>query len=377
MKKILTFLAFVSLTATTPSFAQFQANVRADGNRIIFSIRPNTNVSQIGFSTIEFFLRYPAATPAFAYGDLIENTTNFPGIGNFKVVAEPQVDGFKIDHFIYTAPEVITPKKDFAANVIYDILSVDLIGTPNVIAEMQFVHKDNEDPFYLVITDGVGQDARSGSSNTLFFPTTTTEGSGANTIYKMSLANVPVPVKFLSFFALKSGDDAKLNWTVENDTENRYFELERSTDGRSFKTFSKVEALGNGKTVNNYSSSDLQLSKMGSKSIYYRIKQVDKDGTSTYSTIRTIGVERFGVAVNLYPNPARSITKLVYEAEKPGRGNVLIRDMNGKLITQVATQFVAGINQQELNVTALPAGDYNVSITGTGYNHVVKLTKIY
>jgi hypothetical protein len=188
--------------------------------------------------------------------------------------------------------------------------------------------------------------------------------------------NIVLPVKFLSFIALKSGDDAKLSWTVENDADNRYFELERSKDGREFKAFAKIDALGNGKAVNTYSLTDVRISNVGSKVVYYRVKQVDKDGTITYSNIRNLGIERNGIAVSIYPNPARSITKLVFDAEKAGRGNVLIRDMNGKLVQQVASQFIAGVNQQELNVSNLAAGEYNVTITGTGFDHTLKLTKV-
>jgi hypothetical protein len=371
MKKILSLI--LTFMVVMSSFGQFQGTMRATGNLLTFSLRPDANATSVGFSTIEFFLRYPIAQPQIAYGDIVENSTNFPGIGNFKVVSEPASGGFRIDHFIYTAPEPITTFTNYTANTTYDIITVPLGGS-EVIPSLEFVHRENEDPFYFVVTDQIGVDRRPASLENYFFPTTTVTGPVGTRVYSMSLTNVALPVKFLSFYALKTGDDAKLNWTVENDEDNASFDIERSTDGRTYSKFATVMALENGKSVNTYNGLDSRLSGLNSNTIYYRIKQLDKSGTALYSPIRTLNVNATGSA-SLFPNPARTISKLVIDAPGSAKASIVLRDATGKQAMLVNTSLVKGINQVDLNVATLAAGEYVVSVMADGVQHTLKMTK--
>lgn len=192
----------------------------------------------------------------------------------------------------------------------------------------------------------------------------------------VQVSNISLPVKFLSFFAIKNGDDAKLNWTVESDENNNFFEVERSTDGRVYRPLSKVAAKANGRSVNTYESADFALSKLGSNQVFYRIKQVDRDGQITFSNIRNLNAVRRGTPVQLFPNPVKSITKLVIDADAPGKASITIRDMGGKLVQQINTLLVRGVNQQDLNVASLASGEYTVLVVGEGFNHTLKLNKI-
>lgn len=187
--------------------------------------------------------------------------------------------------------------------------------------------------------------------------------------------NAVLPVKFISFYALKSGDAGKLTWTVNDDANNKYFDVERSIDGRSYKTFTTVDALGNGQAINTYTAIDPVLSKQGVKNIYYRIKQVDRNGTSIYSLIRILNVDS-DVPLSLYPNPARTVTKLILDAPEPGKASVILRDAAGRQLQLINMELVKGINQKDINVSALPSGEYNVSVVGTSLNQTIKLSKI-
>jgi hypothetical protein len=188
--------------------------------------------------------------------------------------------------------------------------------------------------------------------------------------------SVVLPVKFLSFYALKNDDNAKLNWTVEGDEENKYFEVERSTDGRVFKPIAKINAVGNGRSVNTYETVDQRLSGLGANTVFYRIKQTDINGNIVYSSIKNLNATRRSTPVQIIPNPAKTTTKLVFDADNAGKGTILVRDMQGKMVLQYTTTLVKGINQQELNVAALASGDYNVTVTGQGFTHTLKLSKI-
>jgi hypothetical protein len=377
-------LSFGFLAALAINSALYSQTLQASlgpgsaANRVKIFVKSSAAVPTSNISTLQFNLGISDAIDPRPTITVFPNTTNFPSVvWQIQNVVE---GGFY--HYSLTTPT--SP------------IIVNSLNTTNEVevCEIEFLNGPvgPNDVRLITLPGGGAADPK----NRLFLATGTPSSDDAVGLYftrpgvvvvnnpsyegtlnsTATVSNIALPVKFLSFIALKSGDDAKLSWTVENDVDNRYFELERSKDGREFKAFAKIDALGNGKAVNTYSLTDVRISNVGSKVVYYRVKQVDKDGTITYSNIRNLGIERNGIAVSIYPNPARSITKLVFDAEKAGRGNVLIRDMNGKLVQQVTSQFIAGVNQQELNVSNLAAGEYNVTITGTGFDHTLKLTKV-
>ena len=175
---------------------------------------------------------------------------------------------------------------------------------------------------------------------------------------------------------MKSADNARLSWTVASDDQNKYFDIERSTNGRGYTAFARVNALSNGQAINTYESTDPALSKLGSKDLYYRIKQVDKSGGAVYSVIRNLNLNQNSLGISLYPNPARSISKLIVDAPAPSKAILIIRDATGKQLQVTNLQFVKGINQKDINVSSLPAGDYNVSVVSESLNQTIKLSKL-
>ncbi len=189
-------------------------------------------------------------------------------------------------------------------------------------------------------------------------------------------AAITLPVNFKSFYALKSGDDAKLTWDISNDDNNSHFQVLRSSDGRNFKSIQRINALGNGNSDNTYETVDFSLSKIGSREIYYQIQQFDKDGQNTKSAVRMLSVDGLGKAVTAFPNPARTSTKLVVDAPEGGKGNIIMRDAIGRQVQVINAQFNRGINQFDLNVMNLSSGDYNIQVSGGGIQETIKLTKI-
>ena len=191
----------------------------------------------------------------------------------------------------------------------------------------------------------------------------------------LGVGNVSLPTKFLSFFATKSGDIANLTWTVENEENNAYFEVERSLDGRNFTKVSQVQALHNGRSSNTYTTPDANISRLGVKTIYYRIRQVETSGQVVYSEIRQVNLVDKNFIASLYPNPVKTSTKLVIDAPEAGKATVIIRDATGKKGKAISLQLVKGMNQQQLDATMFAAGDYNVTIASEKLNQTIKMTK--
>jgi hypothetical protein len=95
----------------------------------------------------------------------------------------------------------------------------------------------------------------------------------------------PLPVNLLNFSAEKTNDYIQINWQTSSEINNQYFILEKSIDGREYIAIELIPGNGNSNVVISYNSTDYSPSKIN----YYRLKQVDFDGTTTLS--KTIIIE--------------------------------------------------------------------------------------
>ncbi|MEL7427201.1 MAG: T9SS type A sorting domain-containing protein, partial [Bacteroidota bacterium] len=164
-----------------------------------------------------------------------------------------------------------------------------------------------------------------------------------STFYLFADATI-LPVDWSSFTATAKGQDVLLNWATTAEENNSHFEVERSTDGRQFQFLAKVESSGSS-FGDEYSFLDDQPI---SGTNYYRIKQVDFDGSSSFSEIRQVRMES-SVNVKVFPNPAHDFLYL----EGLDGEQVEITNGQGKTVLQYTYQVASPIP-----VAQLPAGLY-------------------
>ncbi len=116
-----------------------------------------------------------------------------------------------------------------------------------------------------------------------------------------------VPVELLAFTASVRNSDVELLWSTATELNNLGFEIERSIDGQdNFVTVGFVDGKGSSTEINYYSFTDRpQVS--GVNQIYYRLKQVDFDGTFSYSDVVNVSYDvpaEFVLSQN-YPEPVQ------------------------------------------------------------------------
>ncbi|MEO6686623.1 MAG: leucine-rich repeat domain-containing protein [Dyadobacter sp.] len=116
-------------------------------------------------------------------------------------------------------------------------------------------------------------------------------------IYNFS--NTPLPVTLVNFSAKKTEKGNLIFWSTTSETNNSGFEIERSSDAKSFISIATLDGKGNSKSSNNYQFTDVNPLPDN----YYRLKQIDYDGTSAYS--RMIYVDWGTNTLKVYPNPAK------------------------------------------------------------------------
>ncbi|GAB3590029.1 hypothetical protein GCM10027345_44460 [Hymenobacter daeguensis] len=166
----------------------------------------------------------------------------------------------------------------------------------------------------------------------------------------------PLPVELLAFTAAAQGNAVALAWRTASEKSSARFEVERSTDGRAFARIGERAAQGTTTSPTDYAFLDNQApgSPSAQAPIYYRLRQVDLDGTATYSPVRVVTAGG-KVDLALYPNPAR---EAVAVTGLPAGAAVTVLDALGRTVA-AATAEADGTARLTLP-TGLAAGVYAV-----------------
>ena len=158
----------------------------------------------------------------------------------------------------------------------------------------------------------------------------------------------PLPVELMAFTATLAGPAAvHLAWATASEKNSQAFIVERSLDGQSFAAIGTVAAAGSSTSARRYELSDAHL-PAGAALLYYRLRQVDLDGTFSYSPVRTVALTGAATGLALFPNPAQGGAVTLTGAEAGTAVTVL--DALGRPVLSAAAD-AAGTA-----ALALPAG---------------------
>lgn len=177
-----------------------------------------------------------------------------------------------------------------------------------------------------------------------------------------------LPVSLISFNGALESSIAKLSWTTTHETGMRQYEVERSTDGTSYKTMGVVTSQ-NQTAQYKYTYND-EVSNLTGTKVYYRLRMVNKDLTARYSSVITFTMPaRSDMAI--HPNPANNSCVISINCRKSQVAPLTIADVSGKIVKLTAIVLVKGMNTINLKeLEKLSAGTYIVQI----YTDADKLT---
>ena len=178
----------------------------------------------------------------------------------------------------------------------------------------------------------------------------------------------PLPVTLVKFEGRLDGSVASLNWKTASEINNEYFEVQRSTDGIEFVEIGRVNGNGTTNLTSAYFFEDRSLLKGNN---YYRLKQFDFDGKSSYSNVIVLDYDgSTPLGVYMYPNPT---TSQDINAELLNASNEVIAiriiDMAGRVPFQSTVQGESKIIH--LKTDDLKPGLYVVEVT-QGNQRVVR-----
>jgi uncharacterized repeat protein (TIGR01451 family) len=214
---------------------------------------------------------------------------------------------------------------------------------------------------------------------------TTTDLYGGTTTQPVSftIGGTVLPVVLTAFTAQAvQNRDALLSWSTASEVGSAYFDVERSLDGTTFAKVDRVAAQGTKPSASSYTLTDAAVATKATGPVYYRLRQVDLDGTSTFSPVRSVSFTKAAaaapVALSLYPNPAQASTQLdLSQLPASGTYQVTLLDATGRT---VRTSTLAGGLPQPLSLSELASGTYHVLVTGllpdgSAFKQTLRLTK--
>lgn len=201
-------------------------------------------------------------------------------------------------------------------------------------------------------------DTRGKASGTYTLTVTNPDGQTASVNFTLA-ASCPLPITLMSFKGSLVNKQAYLNWSaIEYDLKK--YEVEKGIDGVNFTYLNEVSPKNQAGMQSDYQLIDKDVYPGDN---YYRLKMIDIDGTFKYSNIVRLQTEKKSIAVTkMYPNPLHDIFNIQFFAEKSTAVQVDVTDIAGKKILTKKVDVQSGITNYQLNLAAMSAGSYIISI---------------
>ena len=173
------------------------------------------------------------------------------------------------------------------------------------------------------------------------------EGPNGTPVHRRTVQlDVLIPVELTSFAGITENNDVILSWSTSTEVNNQGFEIQRKANSE-YERIGFVEGNGTTTELQNYTFRD---ENVNAGSYYYRLKQMDFDGTFEYSGEIAVEVSQpadYFLSQN-YPNPFNPSTKISYAIAEDIDVTLKVFDVLGN---EVATL----INENQ------PAGNYDIT----------------
>lgn len=204
----------------------------------------------------------------------------------------------------------------------------------------------------------------------------TASGNNPNIFFDISNQNFSInstlPVSWLSFDVVpKDETGVSLVWKTDREINNAGFEIEISGDGQSFVKLGYVNGKGSASGVQQY---QYAVKELAAGIYYFRLKQVDLDGKSTYSEVRRVVIANSFEHASIYPNPATGNVKINPGQHHDNVYSIKVFDQAGRIVLHYpANRYTTGF---ELKTIHLSRGVYHIVLKGNSFMETLKLIKM-
>lgn len=198
-------------------------------------------------------------------------------------------------------------------------------------------------------------------------------------VLTVSNTSQPLPVTLVAFTAQRLGPDGLLQWQTASELKNDHFEVESSADGVAFQRLGQVAGAGTSTQAHAYQFTDKNLTRYAVGQVYYRLRQVDSDGVSTYSPVRTVQVPlAAGLLVQAYPNPSAAAGEvtLAIRTGQAGAATLWLTNVLGQVVGQQSLSLSAGTSTVPLaGAGELATGVYLLRVRQGEQQQTLKLVR--
>lgn len=328
---------------------------------ITFGIRAKATGIPIPYTAVTFYTLYQSSK-------LEAQTPNFNtqiGIDDSKMTTE---FNWGIGNRFNNGNQVINLDPSLTGGVAYDRRFVYGNGDENYPTNTQNLISTRWDTLVYFTLNIIGTSYPEGG---LIRCQATTEAPGAamtdldfaNIPFLVNSGNVPltnsvVPVLFSQFEARCNDLGSLLTWTTAQESNSNYFEIEKSLNGVTWTALGRTNAAGNSSINKNY-----QYTDANGGAAFYRIKQVDNDGATFYTSIKATNCNSKTITNVIYPVPAKDILYVSIKSDKALKTNLQVYDATGKIVRSMEAMVNKGNNNFTLNLKGLASGDYIIKST--------------
>lgn len=163
--------------------------------------------------------------------------------------------------------------------------------------------------------------------------------------------NIVLPVELLNFSATVNNDVVEVNWSTASEINSDYFILLHSSDGVNYFELDRLAAAGNSSSIIKYDYTHLTPSAFN----YYKLIQVDFDGTINNQGVRVAHISDLDVSVNVFPNPSTEYFNVQSFNEKiqfyklfDSKGDVIEYKSVNQFNFKVGNSISAGVYNMQL-----------------------------
>ncbi|NWG28168.1 MAG: T9SS type A sorting domain-containing protein [Ignavibacteriaceae bacterium] len=185
-----------------------------------------------------------------------------------------------------------------------------------------------------------------------------------------------IPVELVSFNAEVEQNVIVLKWETATETNNQAFMIERSSDNFNFEKIGEIEGKGTTTEKQEYIFRDASISS-GKGKVYYRLRQIDFDGTENLSDVIEVDYSMIPKVFNLsqnYPNPFNPMTTIRFDIPKEVKVTLKMYDMLGAEVETLIDEVMEpGYYKYEWNASKFASGVYFYRITAGNFVSAKKL----
>lgn len=185
---------------------------------------------------------------------------------------------------------------------------------------------------------------------------------GMECTYVDGILEPPLPIDLLKFKATLLNREVMLEWTTAQELVNSGFDVQKSSDGATWSHLIWIDGSGNSSVLKDYFALD---NNPHSGNNYYRLRQIDQDGSIEFSHIESVNVNSLAEQFKIYPNPASGTLYIEGNRENA----ITVMNMSGMVLFNDRIE-----NDYTIDISTLPQGIYFVQNSSTG--EVLKFSKL-